>query len=474
MQSYLKIASDLQQSIKLYLNKSATKSIEIVFRKLLKVLNTYGAKLDITAINQLSVDDLAALLKNYRVQNDNNFRSAANELSRELLKHSQTRPAGPSPAAKAKSTAARKPVRRVPKHSQIRSTSPSPAASPAGKARPVVATKNARYKKTTGRAATLSRRDDLTRLQGIGPKIQKQLSQIGLTTYEQIANLSPEDADRIGDQLSFKGRIERDRWIEQAKALSPTIPAISNLPRTRIFLPSSGQVLNPAAPDRVLPIETPHETRLKNVGSLIYNPPETMKVAQSEIIEARIAREVKPELLEGLRGRGSPQVDVIPVTAAMWLELHGDTEVFRIEGGREKRLQFIDNELTGYAQWDWLVTPLKRGEHTLTLRFAGYEIRSDGSKADLGFAPIDKDIKITVNPRHSLNYYGKWVVAAIAGAMLALFGQNAAKAIWGSAFQNPPETTESEKANPTIDPSKPAPAADNSEVQRKAKDQPDQ
>lgn len=62
--------------------------------------------------------------------------------------------------------------------------------------------------------------DDLKKITGVGPVLEKRLNAIGITRYEQIAALSPEDAARADEALGFKGRIERDGWIEQARALA--------------------------------------------------------------------------------------------------------------------------------------------------------------------------------------------------------------------------------------------------------------
>jgi len=61
--------------------------------------------------------------------------------------------------------------------------------------------------------------DDLTQINGIGPKISEKLYDLGITTLAQIAAFNQEDMDRVNEQLSFKGRIERENWVEQARAL---------------------------------------------------------------------------------------------------------------------------------------------------------------------------------------------------------------------------------------------------------------
>ena len=60
--------------------------------------------------------------------------------------------------------------------------------------------------------------DNLTDINGIGPVIEGKLKAMGITTFQQIADLSAEDVERIDGELNFKGRIEREEWISQAKA----------------------------------------------------------------------------------------------------------------------------------------------------------------------------------------------------------------------------------------------------------------
>ena len=60
--------------------------------------------------------------------------------------------------------------------------------------------------------------DDLKKLSGVGPALEKKLHENGVTSFAQIAAWGPEDIADMDDKLSFKGRIERDGWVEQAKA----------------------------------------------------------------------------------------------------------------------------------------------------------------------------------------------------------------------------------------------------------------
>lgn len=59
--------------------------------------------------------------------------------------------------------------------------------------------------------------DDLTKISGVGPKLQEKLNENGVYHFWQIAEWGPSELAFMDDQLSFKGRMERDEWIKQAK-----------------------------------------------------------------------------------------------------------------------------------------------------------------------------------------------------------------------------------------------------------------
>ena len=63
--------------------------------------------------------------------------------------------------------------------------------------------------------------DELTRLKGLGPKAASRLQELGVTRFEQIASWNAADIAAIDAEMgAFKGRIARDRWVEQAKLLA--------------------------------------------------------------------------------------------------------------------------------------------------------------------------------------------------------------------------------------------------------------
>ncbi|MDD9920747.1 MAG: 50S ribosomal protein L21 [Boseongicola sp.] len=104
--------------------------------------------------------------------------------------------------------AAKKPAKKA----EAKKEEPKKAA-PKKEAAPKAETKKAAPKKAAAGA------DDLKKLSGVGPALEKKLHENGVTSFAQIAAWNADDIADMDDKLSFKGRIERDGWVEQAKAL---------------------------------------------------------------------------------------------------------------------------------------------------------------------------------------------------------------------------------------------------------------
>ena len=62
--------------------------------------------------------------------------------------------------------------------------------------------------------------DDLKKIGGVGPKLEGTLNELGIYHFWQIAEFTPDNVAWVDGYLSFKGRIDRDDWIGQAKALA--------------------------------------------------------------------------------------------------------------------------------------------------------------------------------------------------------------------------------------------------------------
>ena len=62
--------------------------------------------------------------------------------------------------------------------------------------------------------------DDLKLISGVGPVLEGRLHALGIRKYAQVAAFSAEDIARVDAVLNFRGRVERDNWVGQAKALA--------------------------------------------------------------------------------------------------------------------------------------------------------------------------------------------------------------------------------------------------------------
>ncbi len=59
--------------------------------------------------------------------------------------------------------------------------------------------------------------DDLTKIHGVAGVLNKTLNDYGVYKYRQIAIWTPQICEDFSERISFKGRIERDNWIDQCK-----------------------------------------------------------------------------------------------------------------------------------------------------------------------------------------------------------------------------------------------------------------
>ncbi len=64
-------------------------------------------------------------------------------------------------------------------------------------------------------------KDDLTKIEGIGPFLQQQLNNIGVYTYEEMSTWDSGRIEEVTEQIGyFPGRIEKDNWVQQAAQLA--------------------------------------------------------------------------------------------------------------------------------------------------------------------------------------------------------------------------------------------------------------
>lgn len=128
--------------------------------------------------------------------------------------------ASDAPAAAAKSAASSSaspvPADRMAKAAKTKPKTKAPAQ--AKTAAPAPAAKAALPKVL--KAPRDGKKDNLKLIKGVGPKIEEKLNNMGTYHFEQIAAWDRETIAKVDETLSFKGRIDRERWVPQAKALA--------------------------------------------------------------------------------------------------------------------------------------------------------------------------------------------------------------------------------------------------------------
>lgn len=65
-----------------------------------------------------------------------------------------------------------------------------------------------------------SKPDDLKLISGVGPKLEGVLNGLGIYTFEQVSKWKKAEREWVDGYLNFKGRIDRDEWVAQAKKLA--------------------------------------------------------------------------------------------------------------------------------------------------------------------------------------------------------------------------------------------------------------
>jgi len=64
------------------------------------------------------------------------------------------------------------------------------------------------------------KKDNLTRIKGIGIKIENILNDKGIYHFDQVAEWTKENIQWVDKNIAFPGRVKREKWVEQARVLA--------------------------------------------------------------------------------------------------------------------------------------------------------------------------------------------------------------------------------------------------------------
>ena len=122
------------------------------------------------------------------------------------------------PAAAPVSAPAPAPEPAPPVEAAAPEPAPAPEPTPAPAAAPAPA---GEARRPSAMAAPEGEADDLKKIKGVGPKLEKLLNSMGFYHYHQVAAWTGEEVAWVDDNLEgFKGRVSRDEWVDQAKILA--------------------------------------------------------------------------------------------------------------------------------------------------------------------------------------------------------------------------------------------------------------
>lgn len=167
-------------------------------------------------------------------------------------------------------------------------------------------------------------------------------------------------------------------------------------------------------------------------GQLVENIPRSMRAGITMIVEARLAKAEVKAIAEGLQGGGVVHRHEVLVSKAMTVRLRAPEGGFTIETASPET-QWIENVLgimaDDYASWRWAITPLQRGKRRLQLVVSARTVGADGLTAETALPDQVIEVKVGINYGQTAKQWGGFVAAAVAGGVLARFGETAASLI---------------------------------------------
>lgn len=160
-------------------------------------------------------------------------------------------------------------------------------------------------------------------------------------------------------------------------------------------------------------------------GQFVENIPRRMRVGVSMVVEARIGRRDVKAIAEGMDGGAAIVRHEITVTKAMSVRLRSPDGGFFIESASPET-QWIEGAPgfdADYASWRWTITPRDRGKRRLQLLVSARTVGDDGLTAETALPDQMIDVKVTVNYAKTAARWAGWMTAAVAGGVLARFGE---------------------------------------------------
>lgn len=230
---------------------------------------------------------------------------------------------------------------------------------------------------------------------------------------------------------------ERPRTGPQPPPIPPPIPRPAPPPQAAPYgygappsvrAPQGPPPQGAAAPPPSRPAAKRSPKPQSEMGQLSENVPRVMRSGVTERVEVRIARARVPNLTDGMDGSAQAWRHEVTVTNAMSVRIRAPEGGFFIETASPET-QWVDNQVLGagedFASWRFQITPQRRGTAHLQIIVSARSVGADGLAAETAFPDQVVQVKVRTNYKRALVKSVGWIAAAVAGGILAKFGEGA-------------------------------------------------
>lgn len=253
-----------------------------------------------------------------------------------------------------------------------------------------------------------------------------------------------EDPEFIEAHQRLQAAVRGHTGARETSVVAPPQPVpvtVPDLP-SPVVLPQPVEVASPREPDRPTGREeeetssaaeggssSPGEliARQTSPGQISFNPPESMRTGQPEMIEVRI----QPEsvVTEGMLGRGDIRVEAIGVTPSMSVRLccgppESDSPFDIIPLSNEQQVVSPGS----FTQWIFEVTPRRKGLQVLTLSVSAQYRFANGQVIPKNFPVMTRNIQVDVSERGSVLIWWSLGVAILVLLLLGWWSRRSRKA----------------------------------------------
>jgi parallel beta-helix repeat protein len=154
------------------------------------------------------------------------------------------------------------------------------------------------------------------------------------------------------------------------------------------------------------------------LGQIVFTPPGKMWKGKEEQVVARISQNISEDISKGLEKFNNIEQENIKISYEMSVELDGGSN-FDIS---PKGPVLKSIPLEGYQEWDWTVTPLSEGDHTLKLiAYAKISLNEEVEKEPM-IRVFEEDILVEVDwmreVKNALFGGSRWIVTLFVTALV--------------------------------------------------------